>query len=54
MKVLVFNAGSSTIKFSLHEVRADGEDALVDGMIDWTARAGTATGELTAAAAATR
>jgi acetate kinase len=36
MKVLVCNAGSSTLKFSLFE--AEEERLLADGLIDWTAR----------------
>ena len=36
MKVLVCNAGSSTLKFSLFE--ADDERLLVDGLIDWTTK----------------
>lgn len=36
MKVLVCNAGSSTLKFSLFE--ADDERLLADGLIDWTTR----------------
>src|SRR5262245_2252816 len=34
MKVLVCNAGSSTLKFSLFE--AEREKLLADGLIDWT------------------
>jgi acetate kinase len=36
MKVLICNAGSSTLKFSLFE--ADGERLLADGLIDWSAK----------------
>lgn len=36
MKVLVLNAGSSTVKFSL--VESDGEAALVEGQADWATR----------------
>lgn len=36
VKVLVLNAGSSTLKFSLFEV--DGEQVLLEGLADWAAR----------------
>ena len=36
MKVLVCNAGSSTLKFSLFE--AESERSLADGVIDWTTK----------------
>jgi acetate kinase len=36
MKILVLNAGSSTLKFSLFEVDARDETEQADGMLDWS------------------
>ncbi len=46
MQVLVFNAGSSTLKFSLIAVDATVETVRADGQIDWTAQLGVARASL--------
>ena len=48
MKILVLNAGSSTLKFSLFDVAAGDETERADGMLDWSDGSRPAQARLTA------